>query len=214
MDNLRQDIRYAIRRLIKSPAFTAVALLTLALGIGANTAIFSVVNAVLLKPLPYADPEQLVGIYHLTEGPPRDDVGTELHGCQEAQHDTAGCRGLHANAHDPDRSRRTGSARRRRSERLDLRACWVCRRSWDGPSVPKRTKPGKNRVAILSHELWQRRFGGDPAVIGKTMTPRRCDARDRRRHAAGILVPRGAIPVGAARVLGGSAHQSSVARGT
>ena len=113
MDTLSQDIRYAIRRLLKSPGFTLVAVLTLALGIGANSAIFSVVNGVLLKPLPFPEPERLVGIYPRLRRPARDDVGTELHGCAEAERRRWRMRRrISRHPHDPDRPGRAGAARR------------------------------------------------------------------------------------------------------
>jgi putative ABC transport system permease protein len=166
MDTLRQDLRYAVRRLLKNPGFTFVALLTLALGIGANTAIFSVVYAVLLKPLPYVNPEQLVGIFHVSDGeravmsgPNFTDVKNQAKTLQ------------HVAAFTRQRMILTGQGEPVRLDGADASGSL-----FDLLGVPPllgRTlresdnQPGQPKVVVLSYNLWQQRFGGDPRVIGK-----------------------------------------------
>jgi putative ABC transport system permease protein len=169
MDTFRQDIRYAFRRLIKSPAFTVVALLTLALGIGANTAIFSVVNAVLLQPLPYRDSQEIVGIYHLSEGRRSTMSGpnfTDVKRLATTLQDAA--------AYTRSRTILTGQG-----EPVRLDGAQVSASLFDLLGVPAalgrtfradENEKGKTRVAILSYNLWQQRFGGDRAIVGKRLT--------------------------------------------
>jgi putative ABC transport system permease protein len=168
MRSIWQDIRYAIRVLIKSPGFTAIAVLTLALGIGANTAIFTVVYGVLLRPLPFPQPERIVQLAetfredsdemdlswneleHLREYGQLfehiagySDVGFNLATGNEAEH----VRGVPASA-----------------EYFQVLGVHpVLGRDF----LPEEDRGGGQRVAILSHSLWMRRFGGDPAVIGR-----------------------------------------------
>jgi putative ABC transport system permease protein len=168
--DLGQDLRYGLRMLMRSPAFTCIAVLALALGIGANTAIFSVVNAVLLQPLPFKNPEQLVIIWenatHL--GFPKNTPSPA--NFLDWQRQSTVFSGMAAMAQK--NFNLTGSGE---PERLDGRR--VSANLFDVLGVqprlgrgflPQEDKPG-TRVVLLSDGLWQRRFGADPRVIGQAV---------------------------------------------
>ena len=167
-----QDLRYAARMLAKNPGFTAVAVIALALGIGANTAIFSVVNTVLLRPLPYKDPEQLVMVWEdaTKHGYPRDTPAVANYIDWRDQNSVfSGMTAIDevdlnlTNAGDPERlkGRRVSG---------NLFALLGVEPQLGRVFGPAEDHPGAPHVAVLSHRLWQRRFGGDANVVGKTLT--------------------------------------------
>lgn len=169
MDTLLKDLRYAARMLRAKPLFTLTAVVTLALGIGGTTAIFSVVNAVLLGRLPFHDADRLLMVWEdATEaGFPRNDVAPPNFAALQAQNQTL--EGLAAVKQVAFNL--TGDG-----EPLKVEARGVTAEFFPLLGVPPElgrafradeNKPGANRVAVLSHGLWQRRFGGDPHVVGR-----------------------------------------------
>ena len=172
MANLRNDIRYALRSLIKRPGFTIIAVVTLALGIGANSAIFSAINALLLRPLPFPELERVVALWDKV--PSRGVVHNEV---------------AMANYLD-------WKAQNQSFDQLALYRWWSA--NLIGIEPPERiqgflvtanfldalgmkpimgrnfyeeeNQPGKDAVAVITHSLWQRRFGGDPNIINKKIT--------------------------------------------
>ena len=166
MDTLRQDLRHAIRRLTKSPGFTAVAVLTLALGIGATAAIFSVVNGVLLKPLPFARPAQLVGIFHIWEGRRTTMSGPNFWDLKKQSQTLAD-----AAAFSRDRTILTGQGEPVRLDGAEVTGSFFdvlgARPLWGRTFREDDNEPGKPRIVVLSYGLWQQRFGGRPDAIGK-----------------------------------------------
>jgi putative ABC transport system permease protein len=172
MDSIIKDIRYGIRSLLKRPGFTAIALVALALGIGANTAIFSLVNAVVLQPLPYKDPDQLVWIWgNIRNGISRASVGPADYLDFREQNKTF--EHLAASTSSPKSIAFTGSGE---PERLEVStvtgnyfdAFGVAPALGRGFSLDNE-KTGQDQVAVLSHALWQRRFGGDQQIVNKTI---------------------------------------------
>jgi putative ABC transport system permease protein len=169
MDHLFQDIRYGCRRLIRSPGFTAVAVLTLALGIGANSAIFSVVNGILLKPLPYAQPDRLVALYHLSEGRRAVMSGpnfTDLRRSSQSLEDAAAVTRYGAVL--------TGSGDPTRIDAAEVSANLFDLLGVE-PVAGRRFRaeendPAHNKVGILGYGFWQQRFGGSRDVIGQKIT--------------------------------------------
>jgi len=173
MENLMQDIRYGLRTLAKNPGFTLVAILTLALGIGANTAIFSVVQNLLLRPLPYPQPESLVEIWNTY--PPQVPRGglspgdyadwrreaknfSEMGGYADVS------RGFNLTGDGEPQRVQIGYASSSIFSMLGARV--VAGRSF----VPEEDRSGNAPVVLLSHRLWQGRYGGDPRVVGRTVT--------------------------------------------
>ncbi len=165
-----QDARYALRMFARNPAFTAIAIIALALGIGANTAIFSVVNAILLKPLPYKNPEQLMIIWEEATnlGFPKDTPSPA--NFLDWQRQAGSFEGMSAFA--PGYFNLTGVGE---PERLDGRRIsgnlfnvLGIKPILGRTLVPEDDKPG-NQVVVLNESLWKRRFGADPSVIGRAL---------------------------------------------
>src|SRR5262245_23518963 len=174
MQTLWKDLRYGLRALRRNPRFTLIAALTLALGIGANTAIFTVANAVLLRPLPYPHSERIVTIWSvnpkLHQG--RDKV-TNSPG-QFIDYRDQGDAFDYIAAFDSEALNLEGKGAPEK-----LGTTLVTKDFFSvlgvGPALgrtflPEEDRPGHDRVVILSHSLWQRRFGGDPAIIGQKTT--------------------------------------------
>src|SRR5438067_2970180 len=171
MDSLIQDLRYAVRMCVRTPGFTAVAVLALAIGIGANTAIFTIVNAALIERLPYKNPERLVIVWeHNSRRPGRMNTVAPANYLRwreraTAFDDLAGFVDTRANL--------TGSG-----EPEELTVQNVTGGFFPilgvSPIVGRTFTDAENadrnaNVAILTYALWQRRFGGDPSIVGRTI---------------------------------------------
>src|SRR5437667_270164 len=190
------DLRFAFRQLLKNPGFTAVAVLTLALGIGANTAIFSVVNAVLLKALPYREPDRIVmlwtdnpsfnlGFHELPPAPPDLlDWRSQAHSFEQI----AAFRTRLADLSEQGDPERVGGVQ----ATANLFSLLGTQPTLGRVFSTDEEQPGKDKVAVISHGLWQRRFGGDTNIIGQFIT------MNHERHTIiGVMPPGFNFPRGA-----------------
>ena len=172
MDSIIKDIRYGLRSLLKRPGFTVIALIALALGIGANTAIFSLVNAVVLQPLPYPHPDRLVWVFgNVRNGTNRASVAPGDFLDFRNQNKTFEHFAASVTITVP--ANLTGSGEPERLEASAItgnyfNAFGVAPALGRGFTL-ENEKTGLDKVTVLTHTLWQRRFGGDPAIIDKTI---------------------------------------------
>jgi putative ABC transport system permease protein len=171
MDVFWRDVRFAVRSLLRSPAFTAIAVLTLAIGIGANTAIFSVVYSVLLRPLAYAEPAQLISIRAAYSGTGAQDIPASQPEYNDILTGVSALQDLAAVY--PISINLTGLGEPQRIQASVVSDNYF-RVLGVAPAMGRDFSPDDDRgqigyVVIISHDLWQKRFGGDPGVIGKTV---------------------------------------------
>ena len=165
-----QDMRFGLRMLLKKPSFTLIAVFTIALGIGANTAIFSVVNAVLLRPLPYRTPERIVAIQELNKEGKRVQVTPANFLDWRAQNTVF----EHLAALLTRGSNLSGD---NGAERIDLAVTsanffdvFGAQAQHGRLFLPEDEQAGHAPIVVIGHALWQRRYGGDPGIVGQAIT--------------------------------------------
>jgi predicted permease len=170
METILQDLRYGLRMLAKSPGFTAIAILTLALGIGANTALFSVVNGVLLNPLPYTQPARLVAIYAKTSG--ADQGPISYLNFLDWQRDTKTFSSMAMYRNEDHIFTGTGEAERLTGYMIsaDFFSTLGVQPILGRTFHPEDDQPGAAPVVLLSGGFWKRKFGSSPNVVGKSIT--------------------------------------------
>ncbi len=172
MNTLAQDLKHGLRVLLKNPGFTATAIIVLALGIGANTAIFSIVNAVLLRPLPFGDPARLVQVWHVP--PPKSFPGmtqfsvsaanyVDWHEQNHVFEKMAIYSGSSLNLTGREQPEALQGAAVSSDFFSTLRAQPLIGRTFTADE----DQPGKNHVVILSYGLWKSRFAADPNIAGR-----------------------------------------------
>jgi len=172
MTTLIQDLRYGARIMLKQPGFTAVAVITLALGIGANTAIFSLVNSILLRPLPFRDPDRLVRMLQASPKLGLSSWGVSQAGFAAYREQNRSFESIAI--YNTTATNLTGAGEPERLPMATVTADFfkvfgvnplLGRTFVEGEDVK-----GKNQVCVISNAFWQKRFGGDPNIVGKTLS--------------------------------------------
>ena len=194
MESLLQDLRLSCRLLAKDPGFTAVAVLCMALGIGANTTVYSIVEAVLLRPFPFADPDRIVGLHRSrTEEPSADsfsypdlvDLRRQATTLSQVAAYTGRSLTFAASGRDAGEPERVAG----QTVSAELFPLLGVRPALGRGFLPEEDRPGATPVILLGDALWRRRFHRDPGIVGKAVL-----VNDTPHTVVGVMPPRFAFP--------------------
>ena len=171
MKTLTDNIRYSSRVLRKSPAFTIVSILTLALGVGASTALFSVVDTVLLRPLPYYQPDQLVTVTETLPEMGTDEIGVAAGEYQDYRAQNRSFSQVAAYEREGFNLTGAGQPLRVNAARISASTFPLLGVSprLGRPFTDDEDRSGADKVVVLSYGLWRRSYGSDPNVLGRTV---------------------------------------------